>query len=399
MPKRLGRIVQAVCQARHVEAVEVAAAAIIRHGRVLAARRTHPADVAGGWELPGGKVDPGETVAQAVVREVREELCCDVRLVASLPGRSPIKPGYVLTAHVVDLIEGEPVPTEHDAVRWLTPEELHDVDWLPSDQPFLPLLHQRLERGHPLEGGNVGGATRIGSTVRRATGRWTPAVHALLAHLTSAGIENIPRVLGTDAHGREVLTFLPGRLIDVDDPEAEPPDALLADAARWLRRYHDAVRGFTHSGPWRTGPAPGRGQIICHHDFAPYNITWSSSANGPRLTGVFDWDMAGAGKPIDDLAFAAWNWIPLFRHGPTIDDIARRLAALAEAYGDPYSGGEILEHVVARMSRSVKVIRAGQEAGDPGMLNLGEQGEPDRTAARLDDLLERMPAIVARLHA
>jgi mutator protein MutT len=364
---------------------------------VLAARRTHPADVAGGWELPGGKVDPGETVEQAVVREVREELGCSVRLIESLPGRAPIKPGYELTAHVVELIDGEPIPTEHDAVRWLAADDLDDVAWLPSDRPFLPFLRERLEHGDPFAGGNVGGAVRIGPTVRRSTGPWTPAVHALLNHLHTSGLDRVPQVLGIDAAGREVLTYLPGRVIDVDDPDAEAPIELLVDAARWLRRYHGTVAGFTHPGPWRTGPAPTGDEIVCHHDFAPYNMVWSSSAHGARLVGVFDWDMAGAGVPIDDLAFAAWNGVPLYRTGRSPQSDARRLEALAEGYGGPFTAEQILDHVVTRIGRSVRVIRAGQEAGDPGMLNLASHGEPDRTAARLADLVRRAPAVRARL--
>ena len=58
--------------------VLVVGAAVVRHGRVLATRRTHPPEAAGRWELPGGKVEPGEGPADAVVREVREELGCEV---------------------------------------------------------------------------------------------------------------------------------------------------------------------------------------------------------------------------------------------------------------------------------------------------------------------------------
>ena len=130
--------------------------------------------------------------------------------------------------------------------------------------------------------------------------------------------------MSTDSAGRSSRFCLAGSSTSTTQHD-ESTDALLADAARWLRRYHLAVEGFTHPGPWRTGPAPTEGQIICHHDFAPYNIAWSTSADGPRLVGVFDWDMAGAGQPIDDLSFAAWNWVPLFRPGRDPDDDARRL--------------------------------------------------------------------------
>ncbi|MDQ3481760.1 MAG: (deoxy)nucleoside triphosphate pyrophosphohydrolase, partial [Actinomycetota bacterium] len=154
------------------EVLEVVAAAVVSGGRVLTARRTRPADVAGRWEFPGGKVDPGETVVEALVREVREELGCEIEVVRPLVGRAVIKPGYALTAHLVRLVSGEPIPHEHDAARWLGPEELDQVDWLPADRPFLDELREVLLDGEPLTGGNVGGAVRIGATVRRTTGPW-----------------------------------------------------------------------------------------------------------------------------------------------------------------------------------------------------------------------------------
>jgi hypothetical protein len=68
-----------------------------------------------------------------------------------------------------------------------------------------------------LEGGNVGGAVRVGDTVRRSAGPWTPAVHALLAHLAGTGFTGAPRPLGFDEQGREVLTFLEGESVDALD--------------------------------------------------------------------------------------------------------------------------------------------------------------------------------------
>jgi 8-oxo-dGTP diphosphatase len=136
---------------------EVTAAVLIVDGRVLAARRTHPDDVAGRWELRGGKIDPGESPAEAVIREISEELGCEVDFVCSLEGRSPIKPGYELTAHLVRLTGGEPIPHEHDAIRWLAAEELDELDWLPSDRPFLPQIAELLaaagRQGHPSSDG------------------------------------------------------------------------------------------------------------------------------------------------------------------------------------------------------------------------------------------------------
>jgi 8-oxo-dGTP diphosphatase len=130
----------------HVRVVGVA----VLHGfhdgpRLLAARRTTPVEAAGGWELPGGKCDPGEPLAAAAVREVREELSCEVRVTGRLPGSVPVKPGYTLEVVLAVLVAGEPVPLEHDALRWLRADELDTVRWLPSDVPFLPGLRTELE--------------------------------------------------------------------------------------------------------------------------------------------------------------------------------------------------------------------------------------------------------------
>jgi len=120
-------------------------AAIIHGHRVLAARRTTPAEAAGRWELPGGKVERGEDPSAAVVREIREELGCDVAVVGHLDGEQPIRPGLNLRVAVADLVGGEPVPHEHDAVRWLAADELEEVAWLEPDRPFLAALRARLE--------------------------------------------------------------------------------------------------------------------------------------------------------------------------------------------------------------------------------------------------------------
>jgi 8-oxo-dGTP diphosphatase len=120
--------------------MQVVGAAIVRDRRVLAARRTAPPETAGRWEFPGGKVEPGETPDEAVVREIGEELGCTVRVVSWLPGEVAIGERHVLTVAVVELVDGEPEPREHDAVRWLATAELDDVDWLEPDVPFLSHL-------------------------------------------------------------------------------------------------------------------------------------------------------------------------------------------------------------------------------------------------------------------
>jgi 8-oxo-dGTP diphosphatase len=129
-----------------VERQVVVGAAIVRDGRVLAARRTAPASAAGRWEFPGGKVEPGETEAESLVREVEEELGLRIRVGKWLTGAQELEGGYLLKVAVAAVESGEPVPSEHDEVRWLAAGELEEVDWLDGDRPFLVELSHLLPR-------------------------------------------------------------------------------------------------------------------------------------------------------------------------------------------------------------------------------------------------------------
>ena len=369
-------------------AVVVVGAAVLRDGRVLAARRTRPPELRGWWELPGGKVEPGEEPDAAGVREVREELGCQVRVTGRLPGGQPIGGGRTLQVRCAEIVAGEPVPHEHDAVRWLAPEELEDVRWLAPDLPFLPELREVLLDGRRLPGGNVGGAVRIGGTVRRPTGPWTPAVHRLLEHLRATGLRAVPQLLGTDVRGREVLTYLPGTVVDVDTELLT--DGQLHSVTRWVRELHDAVAGLADDGPWRFFGVD-EPTVLAHNDLAPYNICFE----GDRLTGVFDWDLAGPSTPLLELAHLAWNGIPLFRPVPA-GDAARRLEVMAAAYGGP-TGRDILAAVPSRVQVAVDGIRTAVANGDEQMRNLMALGEPERSERALGDLLTRVHDIEREL--
>ncbi|MGR6972477.1 (deoxy)nucleoside triphosphate pyrophosphohydrolase [Streptomyces cynarae] len=114
--------------------IVVVGAAVLDGDRLLAARRSAPPELAGRWELPGGKVEPGETPEQALVRELREELGVTADPVARVPGEWPLKPGYVLRVWTARLVAGTPEPLQdHDELRWLTPEQIWGVDWLDQD--------------------------------------------------------------------------------------------------------------------------------------------------------------------------------------------------------------------------------------------------------------------------
>jgi phosphotransferase family enzyme len=161
-----------------------------------------------------------------------------------------------------------------------------------------------------LPGGNTGGAVRVGDTVRRNPGSWTPAVHALLNHLQAVGFDGAPRVAGFDDQGREILTYLPGDVIGTSRPWPAwvHSDDALSQVARWLRTFHAAVATFRPptNAVWREGGTWRPGLIVGHNDAAPYNAAWADG----RLVGFFDWDFAAPVTVEWDLAFTAFAWVP-----------------------------------------------------------------------------------------
>jgi len=238
-----------------------------------------------------------------------------------------------------------------------------------------------------LPGGNVGGAVRVGDTVRRQTGPWTPAVHALLEFLATR-LPHIPTVLGFDDRGREVLTYLPGQVITAE--VGMLTGAQIASMVRWTRALHTAVADFTHPGPWRFFPMSPT-TLIGHNDIAPYNVCFE----GDELVGVFDWDLAGPTTPLFELAFLAWNAVPLWRDIGA-DLAAARLRVIAQTYGGP-SAREILHAVPPRIHLMLDGIPVAAAAGDPGMANLLAAGEPGRSRGPINGLIARIPAIEASL--
>lgn len=124
----------------------VVAGAVISGSTVLIAQRLRPSELAGRWELPGGKVVAGENEPDALARELAEELGVEVAVGERLGEDVALDSTTTLRAYRVSLLGGEPYPRDHRAVRWVTAAELHDIDWVPADRAWLAELARVLSR-------------------------------------------------------------------------------------------------------------------------------------------------------------------------------------------------------------------------------------------------------------
>jgi hypothetical protein len=180
---------------------------------------------------------------------------------------------------------------------------------------------------------------RFGARVRHPIQPWTPAVHALLNFLADAGFPYSPRVIGTEDN-IEILSYIEG------DSGAEGWSSVadengLTAAAKMMRAYHDTVALWRPERPpvWFNGVAGtgGSGEVVCHGDFAPWNIVW----RGTQPVGLLDWEYASPGPPRRDVAYALECMAPFRTDAdclkalryPEPPDRRRRIELFAEAYG------------------------------------------------------------------
>lgn len=242
------------------------------------------------------------------------------------------------------------------------------------------------DREETLTGGYISAVAKVGDTVRRPTGPWTPAVHALLRHLEAAGFDEAPRVLGIDGQGREVLSYVPG-----DVPERATPEVVtervLDEVGGLLRRYHETVAGFELPSDiaWYHEPLPGTRTVVCHNDLSPRNTVFRDG----RPVAFLDWDLAAPAPPVWDLAQVAWQFVPLSddrgcgKHGwVQPPDRARRLRILCDGYGLPREDRAGFSGVVAgRMEATASGIERLATEGVAAHERLVREGVPDLVRA------------------
>jgi hypothetical protein len=253
----------------------------------------------------------------------------------------------------------------------------------------------------PLAGGDVTvGVVRVGNTVRRPVGPHSPLVHALLAHLESAGFQGAPRFLGIDGSGREVLSYVDGEVAGRPRPPWIADETRLASVGRLVRAYDDAAASFTPAADVLRGtePAAPAGippappyppELIGHADITPENVVFRDG----QAFALIDFDFA---RPVTRAAemFNAMMWWAPLSDPRDADPLLRtvnvplRARILADAYGLSGTDRErIIEAGLLRTRRSWYLMKHRAETLGGGWQRMWDEGVGDvieRRAAWLD---------------
>ncbi|TDO44073.1 phosphotransferase family enzyme [Kribbella sp. VKM Ac-2527] len=233
---------------------------------------------------------------------------------------------------------------------------------------------------------NRGLVVRVGDTVRRPLRPSSTATHALLQHLErvgfSGGGNGAPTLLGVDAQGREVLSFLPGETVTPPYPDWSMTDAALDSVAQLLRRYHSAVAGFdpdTFEWAEPVPPAYVEG-MVSHNDPNLDNVVFRDGV----AVALIDFDLAGPGSALWDVATAIRLWAPL-RPDADINDPRRgRALTRLRRFADSYGLGEadrlrLVDAAALNHVWCMDYVRRGAETGHPWFRQRWTTGEADLT--------------------
>lgn len=129
-----------------MKTIKVVAAIIRNENKIFATQRGY-GEFKDGWEFPGGKIEENETPEQALVREIKEELDADIKVGELIDWVEYDYPNFHLSMGCfwAEIISGNLVLKEHEAARWLTREQLDDVDWLPADLALIEKIKESMQ--------------------------------------------------------------------------------------------------------------------------------------------------------------------------------------------------------------------------------------------------------------
>lgn len=248
-----------------------------------------------------------------------------------------------------------------------------------------------------LHGGDLTDVVRVGGTVRRATGDWSPAVHALLLHFERVGFDGAPRFLGLDEQGREILSYVEGEPGHAPVPDG---DDVLEGLGRLLRAMHDAQEGFARPADtaWQLYPGePAGGEVVCHDDLFWTNVVFRRGLPAALI----DWDLAKPGPRVRDVASAASYWVPLatddraLEQGLPVERRGERLRLLCDAYGlGSDDRGRVVDVLLQRRRHGYEAHRLwGGVERRPGWREMWDGGSGDVIERNIRWLEEQRAAL------
>lgn len=219
----------------------------------------------------------------------------------------------------------------------------------------------KLDKVEILNGGNMNSPKRIGERVHRKATDSTETIHKLLNHVHNKGIDWVPIPFGIDGNSEEVLSYIQG-----DVPHSMPSWIwdlnVLEDVAVAQRRWHDATEDFDYmSGKWQIDTKT-KIEVICHNDFAPYNIVFDSR----KFNGVIDFDLCSPGSRLWDMAYTLYRFVPVMPKDKSeendetspfeLEEVINRIRLFIKSYsmGDKrydYKLNEIIDMLSNRLDR------------------------------------------------
>ena len=206
---------------------------------------------------------------------------------------------------------------------------------------------------------NAEAVVRVGDTVRRPTGPWTPAVHAFLRHLEGESYAAAPRALGIDSQGREILTFVPGA------PAGRTglvPDERLHRAAALVGELHRLSATFVPPPDARWRPSlvdPSGDGIVLHGDLGGWNVL----LDGERITFI-DWEDAAPGRPEWEAGYCLLSFADLWPDSDVSDgEAVRRIRVFADGYQLPDESLELALTLLPQRCRQMSEGIAAQAEG------------------------------------
>lgn len=214
-----------------------------------------------------------------------------------------------------------------------------------------------------LSGGFVNEVVRVGDTVRRPMGERAEFVHRVLGLFEEGRWSGAPQFLGVDERGREMLTFVEGEAGDASDERVGSVESLVG-VARLVRRFHDLTAG--------TALAGGQ-EVVCHNDLSPRNTVYRDLGGKLRAVAFIDWDLAGPGSRIQDVAHVCWQYLELGPDVRDVDETAGRMRAVCDAYG-LIDRSEMVETILWWQERTWRGIAEGAADGDAAMARLFDSG-------------------------